>query len=166
MVELRASPFIERVPPIADAGLAAFLADYCAGGRIRIAPPQDGILFDAGVTSIVLYREGEYQVEMIVVAPGVRIPPHVHDDVDSYEVAFSGAMELFVAEEQCCHLRAPRADGLSRNLLRFVPIRSDAVHHGNTHERGAVFLSVQRWRDGVKPSHVGLNWRGPRVGEQ
>lgn len=162
---LRASPVAGLVPQV-DEQLARFAEDYFAGGRIRVAPPQANVLATDGLTSVVLFREGQHQVELILIAPGVRVPPHVHDDVDSIEVAFSGELELFIAGIQCAYVRSPRADGTARDLLRFVPIRHDALHGGGTQGQSAIFLSVQRWRDGMQPSHVVLNWRGEPIGAQ
>lgn len=148
------------------AELRTFLVDYFAGDRIRLSPPKDNVLRIAGSTSIVLYREPPFQVELVVVDPGFEIPSHVHDDVDAFEVAVAGDIDFFVDEVQCGYVRGPRADGRSRDLGRFFPVRSDAWHRGKAGPKGATFLSVQRWKNGVQPTHVALNWRGPTMGPE
>lgn len=152
-----------KAPP---AELLSFLADYFEGDRVRISPPQRNLLFDQGVTSIVLHRAGRFQVELIVVAPGVKIPEHLHEDVDVIEVAIAGGIDLWVADVRAGYVREPRADGKMRDLGRYVSIAADAWHCGNAGPDGACFLSVQCWREGVTPSHVGQNWRGQRMGQQ
>lgn len=143
--------------------LRAFMAQYFATDAIKVRPPQENILLYRGVTSVVLYREGQFQVELIVVEPGVHIPLHCHDDVESFEVAFSGGINLEIDGKAASAIREPRANGMMRDFGRYVPIPSDAPHGGTAGPQGACFLSVQRWRDGVPPTHVGLNWRGVRM---
>lgn len=137
---------------------------YFDGDRIKLRPPQANVLLTDGVTSIVLYREKQFQVELVVCAPGTVIPEHTHPDVESYEIAISGALEFFVSGQQAGFFREPRADGLSRDFGKFVPVPSDAPHHGRAGAEGACFISVQHWREGVAPSHVGLNWKGRTSG--
>lgn len=133
------------------------------GDALKLRPPQDTLMIDHGVTSVVLHREGQYQAELIIVAPNVEIPPHEHPDVDSYEVALAGEIAFFVDGIQTGYRRTPAANGMSRDFGKFVPIRSDAPHSGVAGPMGTVFLSVQKWREGVQPTHVGMNWIGHRV---
>jgi hypothetical protein len=142
--------------------LESFMQDVLKDGSLKLRPPADALLFtdciDGVVTSLVLYREGQFQVEMIVVAPGTGIPEHSHPDVDSYEVAIAGDIAFFIDGIQTGFNRAPAANGMSRDFGKFVPIPNDAPHYGRSGKLGTIFLSVQQWRDGVAPTHVGLNW--------
>lgn len=146
--------------------LAAFLQRYFGSDKIEVRPPADAVLMVEGTTTVVLYREGCFQVELVALAPNLPIPEHVHPDVESYEVALAGELEFFVDGLQAGFIRASRADGRSRDLGKYVPVRADAPHGGRTGARGAAFLSVQRWREGTAPGHVLLNWAGPPMGEQ
>ena len=160
--KLVASPLVSRMRPVPDA-LMEFLARYFEGG-IKLRPPQDGVLWQerAGTkaTSIVLFRQAPYQVELITFSPNTLIPRHRHDHIDSVEVMVSGALDLWVDEMQCVYERSARPQtGMNRDVLKFVPIPHDAYHHGQT-VGGGCFLSVQRWR-GMPPTHVGLEWQDP-----
>jgi hypothetical protein len=146
--------------------LRQFLEHYFVGDAIKLRPPQDCLLAWEGITTMVLYREGQFQVELVIVEPDTKIPAHCHDDVESYEVAIGGQLEFFVDGTQSGFFREPRADGVSRDLGKFVPVRADAWHGGRSGPQGACFLSVQRWRDGVAPDRVGRNWHGPAMGER
>src|SRR5262245_56163477 len=54
-------------------------------------PPMEcPINVDGSLYGVVLYRDGPFQVQLFIVAPGAEIPDHVHPNVDSYEVYFSG----------------------------------------------------------------------------
>lgn len=157
------SPLAPRMRSVPDE-LAEFCRWYFEGG-IKLKPPQDGLLFQrrdgTGAISVVLFRDPPYQVELIIFEPGSQIPEHRHDHIDTIEVMVSGALELFVDGLQCVYERPPRpGTGMNRDVLKFVPIPSDAYHHGRT-AGGGCFLSVQRWKD-MTPSHVGLEWQDPK----
>lgn len=167
MVELKPSGLARQMRPVPQQ-LLDFMVWYFDGG-IKLKPPQDGLFFQATpgsnepgakVASIVLYRDWPFQVEMIVFTPGVEIQQHLHDDVDSCEVAFSGGVELYVEGLQVAYLREPRADGVSRDCLKWAPIPHDAAHGGHAGPQGGTFLSVQMWRSKA-PTHVGQEWQEP-----
>jgi hypothetical protein len=167
VADLQASRLTRQMRPVPQQ-LLDFMAWYFEGG-IKLKPPQDGLYFQGTpgsdapgtrVASIVLYRDWPFQVEMIVFTPGVQIQPHLHDDVDSCEVALSGGVELFVEGMQVAFLREPRPDGLSRDFLKWAPIPHDARHGGRAGPQGGVFLSVQMWRSKA-PTHVGKEWQEP-----
>lgn len=160
--KLIASPLVPHMRPV-PRPLYYFAEQYFQGG-IKLAPPQAGILYQERLgtraTSIVLYREWDFQVELITFGPNTTIPRHRHDHVDSLEVMLSGALDLWVDDRQCVYERSPRPQtGMNRDVLKFVPIPSDAYHHGGT-VGGGCFLSVQRWK-GMAPSHVGIEWQDP-----
>ena len=122
-------------------------------------PPQNGIIQADGVTGVVTYRDGQFQIELVIVAPMIAIPAHAHPDVESIEMGFSGGIDLFVEQEQRAFARDPRADGTSRNLGRCVYVPAGAMHSGFANETGATFLSIQRWLSGVSPGFIRENWR-------
>lgn len=167
MADLKPSALARQMRPVPQA-LLDFMAWYFEGG-IKLKPPQNGLFFQATpgsdapgtrVASVVLYRDWPFQVEMIVFTPGVEIQPHMHEDVDSCEVVMTGGVELFVEGLQVAFLREPRADGLSRDLLKWAPIPHDAIHGGRVGDKGGTFLSVQMWRNKA-PTHVGQEWQEP-----
>lgn len=147
------------------AELAAFLERYFRGDLVALRPPHDAVRFVDGITTVVLYREGRFQAELVAIAPHAYIPPHAHPDVESYEVALAGELEFFVDGLQSGFIRTPRADGLSRDLGKYVPVRSDAPHGGRAGAKGATFLSVQMWREGVEVTGVLINWEGQTMGK-
>lgn len=160
--QLLGSPLLPKMRPV-PVSLYDFTRAYFQNG-IKLKPPQEGILHQARpgtfATSIVLYRHEQYQVELVTFAPNTNIPRHRHDHIDSIEVMVSGALDLWVDDIQCVYERTPRPQtGMNRDVLKFVPIPSDAYHHGGT-VGGGCFLSVQRWK-GMAPTHVGLEWQDP-----
>ena len=89
LIQSPLAPYMRQVPP----ELCNFCDRYFENG-IKLQPPQLGILHQARLgtlaTSVVLYREGVHQVELITFAPDTTIPSHRHDHIDSIEVMVSG----------------------------------------------------------------------------
>ena len=63
--------------------LQDFVEEYCNGGCIWVNPPQDCLYAWEGVTTMVIYRDGQFQVELVIINPDTAIPSHRHDDVES-----------------------------------------------------------------------------------
>lgn len=99
---------------------------------------------------VVLYRQEPYQVQLFIMPPNSRIEPHIHPNVDSYEVFVNGDIEFLVGED--CTPVYPKNLGDS---IRIVPTE---WHGGNFGERGGCFISVQKWLNGVPPTSVGDDW--------
>jgi hypothetical protein len=115
-------------------------------------------------TEIVLYRDGEFQVELFTIRAGAVVPPHRHPNVDTYEVF------LHVGEGAC----ARAAHKVSNSGVRWLPAihpedpkgRSFFIAHGALHmatngNEDALVLSVQHWRNGVPPTFITDDWEGP-----
>lgn len=158
--------------------LADFARWFLAQPFGVLRPPQVPVSYyelatDAGakegaaVTGIVLYRSPPYQVELFSVHAtenGASFPEHRHPDVDSIECFLSGDIAFTIAgrrvasDEDLEQLSQDGAHALSGALLR---VRSRDWHGARVGPLGGSFLSLQRWRDGVKPTSVALNWIGP-----
>lgn len=162
---LRRSPIGHHLPQV-DRALEEFAEQYFENGAMRMKPPQDNVLRVDGLTGIVLYREPPHQVELILFEPNCRVPQHVHPHIDSIEVAYSGWLELWVAgRRSTLPEMSTRADGMARDLLRWIPIPRASWHGGTILQKHAIFLSVQRWED-LAPTHVVLDWRGEPLGPE
>lgn len=109
----------------------------------------------------ILHRDRQFQIEMVIVRPGVVIPPHTHPGTDSIEYAISGGLRLHIGgEKPFDHLDDDRF--LSFIEGKGVRIASDAAHGGVAHPLlGAVFLSFQRWTG--SQGHIGDNYVGAGV---
>lgn len=121
-----------------------------------IAPPAYPVTTYGGLTATVLYREGQFQVQMFAVKPGSVIPQHQHPKVDSYEVAVSGQIDFTVEDKTYPFDAAELPFGTLSPPIRVKP---DYWHGGVFGPEGAVFLSIQHWVGG-EPSCVGADWVG------
>lgn len=123
--------------------------------------PRMGVTNFGNMISFILYREGQYQVELFI-CPHQHsdFTVHRHPDVDTYEFPLCGDNHLFLNGKEVYTIKETEAWLANPNLQsQLVPIMHDDWHSGGGHTMYA-FLSIQHWLNGVEPSSVGLNWIG------
>lgn len=120
------------------------------------------------VTSVLMYREGQFQVQMFIVPEGTIIPEHVHPNVDSIEIYVGDNFRLshsgkFTNPESDI---APDGGPLGFAKLRghAIRVRPDHLLGGIFGKGGGVFLSIQHWLNGVKPHCVARDYTGTTMG--
>lgn len=111
--------------------------------------PNDGTTFVADTHGVVLFRQEPYQVEMFLVKPDSEIPPHIHPNVDSFEVYISGDITFMCNGEYF-------DQNIIGDTIRVLP---NSWHGGTFGKSGGCFLSIQKWMNGVKPKFVGDDWQ-------
>lgn len=121
-------------------------------------PPQEKPLtYSDGFSGSVLYRDKCYQVQLFMVKPNRTIDPHVHPNVDSYEVYVSGDI-AFMADNNWYD---------QKEYGGHIRIKPNCWHGGKFGERGGCFLSVQKWLNNVEPTTVEEDWKdkdGNKIG--
>jgi hypothetical protein len=146
---------------MAEQPLEAFV-DWWLEHRVFKPPVEAPVLIDGSLHGVVLYRDAPFQVQLFSVAPGVEIPDHVHPNVDSYEVYFSGQIAFRKAGRRVV---APRLwplklkNGMQALFGHRIEIRATDAHGGAVGPLGASFLSIQKWLNGVAPTNVGDDWQ-------
>jgi hypothetical protein len=132
-------------------------------------PFQGAVSKVQDVTAILLYRKGQFQVQMFAVPEGTIIPEHTHPNVDSIEVyvggniRFSHSGKYVYGEEQLCAMNGPLACATKRGTT--IRVHPNDLHGGVFGEGGGVFLSIQHWLNGVKPHCVSADYTGVTMGE-
>lgn len=130
--------------------LEHFLRWYMSTGKPSWPPKSGPIIYDDGrVIEAILYRSGQFQVQMCTVAGSSELPDHIHPDVDSFEVYVAGDITF-----RCRGNFTPQNSG--DDILRIKP---DAPHGGSFGDRGGIFLSVQHWLHDVPPDFISRNWQ-------
>jgi hypothetical protein len=114
-------------------------------------------LHGSGGMVATLLREGRYQVEAVSLRGRVVIPPHVHDEFDTIDVPMFGCVQLWLGD------RNPFAHWSDAAFARFIRgkgirVNAGELHRGKVITSGAMFLSIQRWKDA--PGSVIDDWRG------
>lgn len=132
--------------------------------RIGIINNFSGIIAHEGVVTIPIYRNGQFQVEMVTILP--NRPPwpgeHRHPHVDSYEVGLPGiaftknGKELAQAELIVPVQLGPETFVVC-GCIRLFPTD---FHGIKDTPQGGLIMSVQKWEDGTTPTSVGNDWIG------
>ena len=137
--------------------LQAYAQRVWNAGALLLCPPLDGISMVPGRARVVLHREGQFQAELIMFAPGAVVPAHRHPHVDSIDTVVSGAVDLVTGSGQRVWPAKPRASGVSRWFGRFLPIAATEAHGGSVGPEGACIVSFQQWHHGT-PGHIVEDW--------
>lgn len=148
----------------AEDDLAWFAEWYLAHApNLPIQIPADRAIDTVeGLHGIVLYREGRFQVQMLICAPNVKIPPHTHPNVDSYEVSLDGGIDFIIDGRRTIPLKVldRRAGDASAWRGFAVRVRPGVLHWANVGSQGGAFLSIQYWPHGLEMTSVGHDWDG------
>lgn len=126
-------------------------------------PPQFGypLDFNGNLHGVVLYRDGQYQVQLFTVAPHSKIIEHRHPNVDTYELFFSGEFYFTINGKKqfrldsCLH---ENPNGIPPFCGWASHIGPEDWHSGVFGAMGGCFISIQRWLNGVPPTSVGHDW--------
>lgn len=127
-------------------------------------PPNNGafqyLFGDLTISGMVLCRIPPYQVELFTgVGPG-RVTEHTHPNVDSIEYALSGEVTFSLEGEIFLDNGKLAGDGAFDSCGAMLRVRPNRWHGATVGPRGGVFLSIQKWLNGVEPSSVGTDWEG------
>ena len=119
-------------------------------------------------TSIVWFRDGQFQVELFIVPPNYIIPEHTHPNVDSYEVYLGGQIKFSHTGKWVNDYELEPSEqanpGTALNRGRVIRVKPTDRHGGQFGPSGGVFMSVQHWLNGVKPHCVAADYIGAVVG--
>jgi len=114
-----------------------------------INTPKENALSHVNDThGVVLYRQDCYQVELFNVKPNSEIKPHIHPNVDSFEM-FVGGDISFMCDDVWYD------QDLIGATIRVPP---SSYHGGKFGERGGCFISIQKWLNNKTPRFVGDDW--------
>jgi len=124
--------------------------------------PRNGITCfkdaDNIMVSLILYREGQFQVELLI-SPyaSSSFPKHRHPNVDSMEFPIAGDHCLIIDNKEMW-TSVQMKQWLNNEIQSpLIPITHDNWHSGGG-KTAYAFLSIQHWLNNVPPSSVGLDW--------
>lgn len=113
----------------------------------------------AKVSSIILYRSGQFQAELFMSTQAGVFPEHSHPHVDSIEVMLSGRIDFTVRGRSMFPAEVIKNNLPTRGMM--VGVGAGVSHGATVYEGGGAFISLQRWREGIPLTSVGLDWDGP-----
>ena len=153
---------------------AAWYVRSARGGSLPIKMFFDNVVFFIGedgspfrgMAAITLYRQEQLQVQLVLSPANSAVPKHNHPNVDSYETFIGGPIHLETDQlgDGKMVLATPKEsifaleDGTCSVFLRSVKVPSSMTHGGPVGDSPAAFLTIQHWKNGVKPSSVHLDW--------
>lgn len=91
---------------------------------------------------VILFRDGQWQCELIIGLPGVVVPTHRHMMAESYDLAIGGDGRASIGPRSMRVSELARRGPVEANLIR-VP--RAVWHGGEVGLDGGVWLSFQRW---------------------
>ncbi len=132
---------------------------------IGCVPLHGAVSYIEGVTSVLMYRQDQFQVQMFIVPPNYIIPAHTHPNVDSIEVYVGGDIN-FTLNGEARNSDRLQVDEFGCSVARggVVRVQPNDRHGGIFGPSGGVFLSIQHWLNGVKPHCVAADYSGPVMG--
>jgi hypothetical protein len=127
--------------------LTSFLHFWLTFKPLR--PPLDNALdFSGSLSGLVLYRSGQYQVQLFLLRENCIIKPHCHPNCDSYELAVSGKVAFEVNGFR-------HEDRALWDAIRVLPADQHTAYVG---AGGGAFISIQHWLNNTQPTSVGWDW--------
>jgi len=134
-----------------------------------IRPPQNNAVFRTNnANAVVVYREGQYQVEMYIADPNSITPEHSHPDVESIIMFLTGEGSTTVNSKEVAdpspYFNMVNPDGTSILFKQQLRITPKDTHGLTTYNRGFAFFSIEKWPDGVEPTSVAVHWHGDTTG--
>ena len=149
--------------------LAAFIKWFMtSAGPIAMVPFDKPFHMIDGVVAITLYRKAPYQVQMFICPPNQIIPEHTHPNVDSFEVYVGGDVRFSLDGkwQSTADERKPNGEGMAGIRAQTIRVKPESVHGGVMGPQGGVFVSVQKWINGVDPSCVAADYVGAVMGPE
>ncbi len=121
------------------------------------------------LTSVLMYRKDQFQVQLFIVPEGTVIPEHVHPNVDSIEVYVGGNIRFSHSGRFTSHADEVVAFdgplGLAKMRGAWIRVKPNDLHGGVFGKGGGVFFSIQHWLNGVKPHCVARDYSGLTMGQ-
>lgn len=159
-------PFVDCLQREFCDDLSEFLQVFLNTQSNRLFVPFiNPLAFVEGVTGLTIYRSDPFQVQLFIVNPNVEIHEHQHPNVDSYEVALCGMRFTYRGQELKTFWDTADFQGLPKGSYLALRVRPEDKHGAFASDQGGAFLSVQRWLNGVRPTSVGNDWEGKRMGK-
>lgn len=86
-------------------------------------------------------------------------PEHNHPNVDSIEVMLAGRIEFTVRGRPAFRREVLEKNPCTQGMM--IGVAAGVPHGAIVGEGGGAFISLQRWRQGVPITSVGIDWNGP-----
>jgi hypothetical protein len=145
-------------------------AKWYEENNFPIRPPQNNAIFRTNnASALVLFREGQFQVELYIGDPNSTTPEHSHPGVESIIMVLSGRGSTTINGVEPADPRPYfdkiNADGTSILFKQSIRLDPTDSHGLITYDNGFSFFSIEKWPDGVELSSVAAHWHGDTTGD-
>ncbi len=144
--------------------ITQFMEMWLSWTHRGVKPPIDALMSVGGNRGIVLFRDGNFQVQLFICDPNTEIPDHGHPNIRGFAMYLSGDLyfrrngEFTITPELIAETEAK-----GKTLLGLIGRINPGETHGATvGPRGAAFLAIEEWITG-EPTSVHLDWDGPPI---
>lgn len=117
---------------------------------IKLAPTGD-LRITPAWTELILFRAGNYQIELVILSPNQKVPPHRHLRCEGADVSLAGSGAFSIESRQFNFLLSSGLHGVRPHL-----VRRNEVHGGEAGPNGAAYLSFQEWIG--TPGYIADDW--------
>lgn len=153
---------MQNTPPKFDE-LEAFTSWFMQTQAPIPSMPMDGMTRVGEFSGIVLYRQGQYQVQLWLCDPNSEIPDHSHPNVDSIQVYVGGEVYLRLNGQPIITAEDMRvANNVHIKRGFSLRVRPSDNHSATIGPSGGAFMTFQKWLVGT-PTSVEMDWRGPAL---
>lgn len=118
--------------------------------------------------SLVIFRTGQYQVELYISKPNTQTPMHSHPDVESITVYLTGNLSFSrdgVNFSDNSMYQRPKENGAHALLWTRAEENKGAPHMLRVGDQGGAILVFEKWLS-EEPTSVSVNWVGDAIGEE
>jgi hypothetical protein len=134
-----------------------------------IRPPFEDPIYITDISySYVLFREGQYQVELYLIKPDSETPDHSHPGIENIIMVWGGDLHTRingVFMDYPKEFNARSSSGASTLFGMCGDKLTDKQTHAViTGAKGGALLSIEKWPERVKPTSVTVRWDGDTVG--
>jgi hypothetical protein len=136
-----------------------------------ICPPQHNAIFRTNnASALVLFREGQFQVELYIGDADSVTPEHSHPGVESIIVYLSGEGRTSINSitekyREPAEYDKVNPDGTSVLFKLAMRINPQDTHGLVTGSKGFAFYSIEKWDDSLTPTSVTIEWEGETTGD-
>jgi hypothetical protein len=145
MSEQASAQFDSAAIPETWDGVQSFAHWWCDAGMPFYTPAGSEVFLSDDATSICVFRQGRFQVELYLIHPNPNLQNHEHPDVEVIKM----------------RVDAPQWGRMSAVLHNGENHGSGAAAHAGS--RGFPLIAFQHWKE-RDPCTVAAAWRGPTVG--
>lgn len=121
--------------------------------------PDDACIHKTDVTmSMVVFRQGDYQAELYMIAPRANIPRHSHP-MRQVIMWLGGWLSTWVQDVDDAKPWQTRHQGFLS-----ATVADGQQHAFTTNEKGGLLVVLERWRPDMKKSSATLAYEGEELG--